>query len=71
MTDRERAAIEAQLQSETPPRGGDGATYTCPACDAEERVRAAMRRHLETCPAYRAFLAGCVRRADLLPAGAS
>jgi hypothetical protein len=59
------AAAARELVSQTPPLGGSSPFYHCPACLHEEAQRGVMRAHLLACAAFAAFIAGCVRRADL------
>lgn len=59
------AAAEAEVRAQTPPNGDTSPTYYCPACPQTRAIRRDMRSHLEMCEKYRAFVIGCVRRADL------
>ncbi len=60
-------AADAELKSQTPPRGGTSEWYHCPACPQQRKHRGEMRSHMLMCEHYRAFIVGCVCRADLLP----
>lgn len=59
-------AADAEVRAQTPPRGGPGEWYHCPACPQQRQTRGDMRSHLIMCERYRDLVLGTVDR-SLLP----
>lgn len=51
-------AADKAVREQTPPKGGGGAWYRCPACPQEREIRGDIRKHMIMCDAFREMVVG-------------